>query len=196
LFPYTTLFRSTGFRTAGGGRFVRLRAAGYPFDSAQEVPRRGGRVAEGDGLLNRYTTQKLYRGFESRPLRFPAPSPLGFGAFSLRSRVSRGIWRAPARGWVADGRERSDSARSRRSKSLRAISAVWIGPAITPWPGSRNGRRVFGEVQELAPSRTLACHARDGGRPPERLRSSLCRSVAGRRWVRRATQQGRGVQRV
>ena len=30
---------------------------------------RGGRVAEGGGLLNRYTAQKLYRGFESLPLR-------------------------------------------------------------------------------------------------------------------------------
>ena len=31
--------------------------------------RRGGRVAEGGGLLNRYTGQNLYRGFESLPLR-------------------------------------------------------------------------------------------------------------------------------
>ena len=30
---------------------------------------RGGREAEGGGLLNRYTAQKLYRGFESLPLR-------------------------------------------------------------------------------------------------------------------------------
>ena len=33
------------------------------------APRRGGRVAEGGGLLNRYTGQNLYRGFESLPLR-------------------------------------------------------------------------------------------------------------------------------
>ncbi len=31
---------------------------------------RGGRVAEGNGLLNRRTGIYLYRGFESRPLRF------------------------------------------------------------------------------------------------------------------------------
>ncbi len=31
--------------------------------------RRGGRVAEGDGLLNRYTGLNPYRGFESLPLR-------------------------------------------------------------------------------------------------------------------------------
>ena len=31
--------------------------------------RRGGREAEGGGLLNRYTGQNLYRGFESLPLR-------------------------------------------------------------------------------------------------------------------------------
>ena len=31
--------------------------------------RRGGRAAEGDGLLNRYTDFGLYRGFESLPLR-------------------------------------------------------------------------------------------------------------------------------
>ena len=31
--------------------------------------RRGGRAAEGDGLLNRYTGSNSYPGFESRPLR-------------------------------------------------------------------------------------------------------------------------------
>ena len=31
---------------------------------------RGGRVAEGNGLLNRRTGLSWYRGFESRPLRF------------------------------------------------------------------------------------------------------------------------------
>ena len=30
---------------------------------------RGGRVAEGGGLLNRYTDQNPYRGFESLSLR-------------------------------------------------------------------------------------------------------------------------------
>ena len=34
-----------------------------------QVPRRGGREAEGGGLLNRCTSQNLYRGFESPPLR-------------------------------------------------------------------------------------------------------------------------------
>ena len=38
--------------------------------ATQPEHRRGGRVAEGDGLLNRYTSQKMYRGFESPPLRF------------------------------------------------------------------------------------------------------------------------------
>jgi hypothetical protein len=33
--------------------------------------RRGGRVAEGGGLLNRYTALKPYLGFESHPLRHP-----------------------------------------------------------------------------------------------------------------------------
>ena len=32
--------------------------------------RRGGREAEGGGLLNRYTDLNLYRGFESPSLRF------------------------------------------------------------------------------------------------------------------------------
>src|SRR4051812_40112096 len=41
------------------------------FGPGRSPRRRGGRVAEGDGLLNRYTAQKLYRGFESPPLRFP-----------------------------------------------------------------------------------------------------------------------------
>ena len=31
--------------------------------------RRGGREAEGGGLLNRYTIEKSYRGFESPSLR-------------------------------------------------------------------------------------------------------------------------------
>ena len=31
---------------------------------------RGGRVAEGNGLLNRRTGKNSYRGFESRPLRY------------------------------------------------------------------------------------------------------------------------------
>ena len=34
--------------------------------------RRGGRAAEGDGLLNRYTGSNSYPGFESRPLRYLA----------------------------------------------------------------------------------------------------------------------------
>ena len=43
-------------------------------------------MAEGGGLLNRYTAQKLYRGFESPTLRHPPPE----GARRLRSR-SAGI---------------------------------------------------------------------------------------------------------
>jgi hypothetical protein len=39
-------------------------------------PRRGGRVAEGGGLLNRYTGQNLYRGFESLPLRHSLRYPV------------------------------------------------------------------------------------------------------------------------
>src|SRR5436190_23858701 len=37
---------------------------------------RGGREAEGGGSLNRYTAQKLYRGFESLPLRSAQGGPL------------------------------------------------------------------------------------------------------------------------
>ena len=38
--------------------------------------RRGGRVAEGGGLLNRYTDLNPYQGFESPPLRhFPCANP-------------------------------------------------------------------------------------------------------------------------
>ncbi len=36
---------------------------------ARHLPRRGGREAEGGGLLNRCTRQNVYRGFESPPLR-------------------------------------------------------------------------------------------------------------------------------
>ncbi len=45
------------------------------------IRRRGGRVAEGAGLLNRYTGFTPYRGFESPPLRFKGR--LGFGLVSL-----------------------------------------------------------------------------------------------------------------
>ena len=37
--------------------------------SSTKHPRRGGREAEGGGLLNRYTGENLYREFESHPLR-------------------------------------------------------------------------------------------------------------------------------
>ena len=41
------------------------------------VVRRGGRVAEGGGLLNRYRDLNPYRGFESHPLRhFPQKSAI------------------------------------------------------------------------------------------------------------------------
>jgi hypothetical protein len=45
-------------------------------------------VAEGGGLLNRYTVEKLYRGFESLPHRHPPPPRAikrGYGAMSRRS---------------------------------------------------------------------------------------------------------------
>ena len=38
------------------------------------IVRRRGRVAEGGGLLNRYTAQKPYRGFESPRLRQQSPA--------------------------------------------------------------------------------------------------------------------------
>src|SRR6266404_77233 len=41
------------------------------------TPRRGGREAEGGGLLNRCRGQNLYRGFESPPLRQISLSPSG-----------------------------------------------------------------------------------------------------------------------
>ena len=44
-------------------------AAAGPVDYRRPRIWRGGREAEGGGLLNRYTAQKLYRGFESLPLR-------------------------------------------------------------------------------------------------------------------------------
>ena len=57
---------------------------------------RGGREAEGGGLLNRYTAQKLYRGFESLPLRnfcrarraatgAPSPTRISASLSSMRS---------------------------------------------------------------------------------------------------------------
>jgi hypothetical protein len=54
----------------------------------KNLMRRGGRVAEGNGLLNRRRS-KAYRGFKSRPLRhifpliFPIRSPLSHWNFSL-----------------------------------------------------------------------------------------------------------------
>jgi hypothetical protein len=45
------------FTCGWGGKLIKTRS------------RRDGRVAEGGGLLNRYTGQNLYRGFESLSLR-------------------------------------------------------------------------------------------------------------------------------
>lgn len=51
----------------------------------------GGRVVEGVGLLNRYRGLYLYRGFESRPVRF--------FALLCATRISRAIW-ASAVQWL------------------------------------------------------------------------------------------------
>src|SRR5436305_1064916 len=45
---------------------------------------RDGRVAEGDGLLNRYTGSNLYPGFESPSLRERAKTPADAGVFAFR----------------------------------------------------------------------------------------------------------------
>jgi hypothetical protein len=50
--------------------------------------RRGGRAAEGGGLLNRYTVQQLYRGFESPSLRRQVPVSAHFSHISANSRAN------------------------------------------------------------------------------------------------------------
>ena len=49
--------------------WARIPASDMKVINCKPARRRGGRVAEGGGLLNRYTGQNLYRGFESLPLR-------------------------------------------------------------------------------------------------------------------------------
>src|SRR5205823_9190776 len=63
---------------------VAIRLRGRPVGPYSLSPRRswsrwrGGREAEGGGLLNRYTGLNLYRGFESLPLREESPALRGF----------------------------------------------------------------------------------------------------------------------
>src|SRR5258708_8421526 len=70
-----TVRPSTGPRGLTGGRALYRTAPAYAVMT--HSPRRGGRVAEGGGLLNRYRALKPYRGFESHPLRqlFPGARP-------------------------------------------------------------------------------------------------------------------------
>src|SRR5262249_4313247 len=64
----------------------------------QPFRRRGGRVAEGGGLLNRYRALKLYRGFESHPLRqyfrkLPSPiSKMALQAQEIEGQCSRPLY--------------------------------------------------------------------------------------------------------
>ncbi len=60
--------RRTSSASCSGSSLARARAFLYGAPAVQTAWR-GGREAEGGGLLNRYTAQKLYRGFESLPLR-------------------------------------------------------------------------------------------------------------------------------
>jgi hypothetical protein len=73
----TAVARREWGRGGGGGGWgvgaCRMRAW---YDGAR---RRGGREAEGDGLLNRYTGLGLYRGFESPPLRFVQARAIAHG---------------------------------------------------------------------------------------------------------------------
>jgi len=69
--------RATGGETRGSDIQNCAEMPGKPQDLTEkpgsdrlpDVARRGGRVAEGDGLLNRYTGSFPYPGFESLPLR-------------------------------------------------------------------------------------------------------------------------------
>jgi hypothetical protein len=50
-------------------------------------------VAEGGGLLNRYTALKPYRGFESHPLRHPpVANPASDPSGAKFSRCFKGVW--------------------------------------------------------------------------------------------------------
>src|SRR6266550_5128884 len=71
---YQTISRTRAHETTGRGegscigRVKGTKAAAKPLSSAP-CSWRGGRVAEGGGLLNRYRALKPYRGFESPLLR-------------------------------------------------------------------------------------------------------------------------------
>ena len=85
--------------------------------------RRGGRAAEGDGLLNRYTDFGLYRGFESLPLRFStAPARAGVCCF-VGSRIEGRLARLLS-GRMAPGlmqRQRHDEALATLASLIGAL---------------------------------------------------------------------------
>src|SRR5271157_5301494 len=61
-------------RKSGQRNFWLSLALGLRYNLRGHSPRRGGREAEGGGLLNRCRGQNLYRGFESPPLRQISPN--------------------------------------------------------------------------------------------------------------------------
>src|SRR5215470_480079 len=63
------------------------RRAGTHTPWRKPLMRRGGRVAEGGGLLNRYRALKPYRGFESPSLRQFLPAYLGLEANRINESV-------------------------------------------------------------------------------------------------------------
>ncbi len=84
---YAERWPSGPARNAGNG--IHARSAGKRMrlqPQAEGSVRRGGRVAEGGGLLNRYTVFKPYREFESHPLRH-----FYFTNYSLCG--SMGVWK-------------------------------------------------------------------------------------------------------
>lgn len=66
----------------------KLKVRGIRADACRQAARRGGRVAECTGLLNRHTFVRAYRGFESRPLRSHT-ALADAAAHNLAARLSR-----------------------------------------------------------------------------------------------------------
>ena len=78
--------------SAGGDEILGKTKVNPGFFGGNVASWRGGRVAEGDGLLNRYTGSNSYPGFESRPLRYIAEQVCNRlrGVMKSQSRCPRG----------------------------------------------------------------------------------------------------------
>ena len=85
-------------------------------------------MAEGGGLLNRYTALKPYRGFESHPLRHP---PRRQNSLRLRGRAQKPLRRRRfAPGLLTDLSPKPPFSVSPRPELSKAPDCLWISQEV------------------------------------------------------------------